>query len=1147
MDNLDGAIGFKVGLDNSQLASDSAKTKALLRGIGDSGTAQGSRIGTAFNAASGMIGMMALGAVGSIGMLGKTILDTTAKFEKFGIVLKKTLGDAKGADALTMIANFAATTPFQLDEVTGAFIKMANQGFVPTREEMIKLGDLASSTGKSFDQLGEALLDAQTGQFERLKEFGIKASANGDRVTFSFKEQKTTVENTNSAIQKYLLSLGEMKGVAGANEKISASLTGQMSNLGDKMAAMYNQIGTANKGFLYAAVGGASTLIENYETVGETIKVLIGIYGVYKVAVMAVAYGENVKAAAVARNLAIETQYAAIMATKSATTMAMMGKTAASIVMDEAKAAAILHVNAAQMKLDATTKVSMLTNPYVLGAMAVAAMAYAIYKLINMQSDLEKSQQALNDTISETKKTIEAERMEVDALFARLKAAKEQTEEYDAAKAAIFAKYGTQLKHLGDEKDALNDIAKAYKAITDESKKSADARGLAQATGEASQTAAVVTTDAKDKIQKLLQEKYKGQTGADGIGLAETYYARIVPVLDGKEKMTKEMQDLIDSFKTQTTHMTGGVVPQAYTTTSNALQEEFKRVTKAQATLDQTIANATGQFGQAESTAPAAKKINTTYALQIEGLRKEKTRIEKEIAVLKTQEGEDPMKAIIAKQGELDAINKQLGVKATEVKKKEDQIAVTREKMLTATGAELELLAKKLNLLESEKALREGMMESAIAVNKNLAMPTKGASSKSEMMDEIIRASGIDLSKAMVMKAPKVVAPEWDKLNKKIREGEEYQKEVDKDKQERLEKETTLRENILSIAQDVTGQLAAQGMLSQAEAKLIDGTLAAIKTGNLLAMAAQAAGMIISMFPQTAAAKYEEQIQKINQALRDQERLINQASRTGGEREAREKELEILKQKKAADEKALAAAQKKLDDKVFDVGPVYWDRVHKVRDLTQAVKDDQAAIEDAALALSDFLSGGIAQDGIADVIARGFEDGKTSVDDFADYMNDVLMDSAVNIFKTQYLLPDIDKFLTPVITEALKDNKISEVEKANIDKATKFVADKNKAVWDGLTGSLGGSKDDRTGSSKGITSMSQDSADELNGRFTVIQGHTFSINAGVQILAANSAGILKHLAGIKADTGRLEAIEMGIGKMQVGIDTMNLKGITIKK
>jgi hypothetical protein len=32
-------------------------------------------------------------------------------------------------------------------------------------EQMRQMGDLASSVGKSFDQLTEAILDAQTGEF----------------------------------------------------------------------------------------------------------------------------------------------------------------------------------------------------------------------------------------------------------------------------------------------------------------------------------------------------------------------------------------------------------------------------------------------------------------------------------------------------------------------------------------------------------------------------------------------------------------------------------------------------------------------------------------------------------------------------------------------------------------------------------------------------------------------------------------------------------------------------------------------------------------------------------------------------------------------------------------------------------------------
>lgn len=91
--------------------------------------------------------------------------------------------------------------------MTESYIKLVNRGFKPTREEIISLGDLASSQGKQFDQLTEALLDAQTGEFERLKEFGVKAKVSGDQVAFTFKGVTTTVSKTDDAIRAYVLSL----------------------------------------------------------------------------------------------------------------------------------------------------------------------------------------------------------------------------------------------------------------------------------------------------------------------------------------------------------------------------------------------------------------------------------------------------------------------------------------------------------------------------------------------------------------------------------------------------------------------------------------------------------------------------------------------------------------------------------------------------------------------------------------------------------------------------------------------------------------------------------------------------------------------------------------------------------------------------
>ena len=174
-------------------------------------------------------------AVGAIMSFGNKVVEARAEYEKFNAVLTNTFqSDKVGAAALNMLTDFATKTPFQLNELTGSFVKLVNRGFNPTKDELTKLGDLASSQGKGFDQLTEAMLDAQTGEFERLKEFGIKASKNGDKVKLSFKGVTKEVKNNESAIRDALMQYGEMTGVAGSMNAISQTLGGKLSNLADQ-------------------------------------------------------------------------------------------------------------------------------------------------------------------------------------------------------------------------------------------------------------------------------------------------------------------------------------------------------------------------------------------------------------------------------------------------------------------------------------------------------------------------------------------------------------------------------------------------------------------------------------------------------------------------------------------------------------------------------------------------------------------------------------------------------------------------------------------------------------------------------------------------------------------------------------------------
>jgi hypothetical protein len=204
-----------------------------------------------------------LGVAAFVGMLtnlGRSMIRVRSEFEKYEAVLTNSLGSNKKArQEMEMLQDFATKTPFSLSELTGAFVKLTNYGLKPTREELLSMGDLASSVGKGFDQLAEAIADAVTGEYERLKEFGIKARKDGELVTFTFKEQATTVDNTAESIQNYILSLGKLEGVTGAMAAISETMGGKISNLGDAWDNMLNAMGSRTGG----AVNGIVNMFTN--------------------------------------------------------------------------------------------------------------------------------------------------------------------------------------------------------------------------------------------------------------------------------------------------------------------------------------------------------------------------------------------------------------------------------------------------------------------------------------------------------------------------------------------------------------------------------------------------------------------------------------------------------------------------------------------------------------------------------------------------------------------------------------------------------------------------------------------------------------------------------------------------------------------
>jgi len=211
------------------------------------------------------------------------LINTQRTFDKLNAGLITATGSAEGAAAaFDSLQKFAKETPYGLEQSVGAFIKLTNLGLKPSEAALTSYGNTAAAMGKDLDQMIEAVADATTGEFERLKEFGIKASQENGKVSLTFKGQTTTIRNNAKEIEKYLLDLGNVD-FAGAMENRMKTLDGSIANLEDTIDGLFLKVSQSGIGdAIKAGVDGASesleTLGDNLDTVGDIALVVGAIF-----------------------------------------------------------------------------------------------------------------------------------------------------------------------------------------------------------------------------------------------------------------------------------------------------------------------------------------------------------------------------------------------------------------------------------------------------------------------------------------------------------------------------------------------------------------------------------------------------------------------------------------------------------------------------------------------------------------------------------------------------------------------------------------------------------------------------------------------------------------------------------------------------
>lgn len=655
MNTDNGKLNFATGIDNSALQSDAAQARRILRDIGKEAEQEGNRMDAAFR----RVGKTIVGVftVQQAAQFARQIVSVRGEIESLEKSFEILAGKEYGRRLFNDIKDFAVKTPMQMNDLakgaqTLLSFNIAAEEVMPTLRALgdISMGDAQrfnsltlafaqmSSTGKL---MGQDLLQMINAGFNPLS---VISEQTGKSIGTLKEEMAAGAISADMIKKAFMDATAEGGKFHGMLETQSKGIQGSISNLEGAVQDMFNKIGEQSQGIITGSIQAATELVQNYEEVGRVIAELIATVGVYKAALIA------------------------LNAIKSVSASLTAGWTAAELVHYNA----LVLVEKAQKILNAT----ILKNPYVLAAAAVAGLAYGLYKLITYQTDAEKAQERLNDATEEFEKTSNSEIAVLNIMFSRLNKAKEGTNEYRAAKEAIQKKYGDYLSNMSSEVSLLKDTAKAQRELTAAILETARAR----AQDKFLQQESDIASDKQVKALRTIREELIKEKG-EGVG--EALFEQIKSMLvayqsdpqdrDGKKYM--EFVKLLRDNGIDNGIGYGKVFSTAYLDYIEAVQAMLKAQKEAEAYFG-APSTATGSEGGEDAGGKAEvvknKKYWEDYKKEQQGLLDAMTAAE-----LQTEEAAKIRRNIADAQAQIDAYSVSKTSKSAEQEQKqENQLAV---------------------------------------------------------------------------------------------------------------------------------------------------------------------------------------------------------------------------------------------------------------------------------------------------------------------------------------------------------------------------------------------------------------------------------------------------------------------------------------
>jgi tape measure domain-containing protein len=675
------------------------------------------------------------------------IMDVRKEFQSIELSFSTLLGDAqKGKKLFADITQFATSTPMlEKDLAKGAQTLL---GFNIEAEKVMpilkQIGDISMGDSQKFESLtlafaqasstgklmGQDLLQMINAGFNPLVEISRTTGKSISELKDDMSAGKISVEMLQNAFKTATDEGGKFHGML---NNMAGGLQGAFSNLEGAVQKLFNDLGQEMEG---AFVDGANqatvainTLAENLDRVGVVMGGVAATYGTYKAMCLAVT------------------------AAQAAQTVGIGALTTA----EKAHYAWLALTQKAQALLNST----MLANPYVAAATAIAAVAAGMVYFGTRATGAEQAQKGLNDAISEQKKAEEEKNAAMQQAISLATDESKANGERSKGIQTLVAEYGPIIQKYIDEEGHLTNIIalkkelalldgkKSVSTLQGQSKQYSEYARLAEMAGKGRASMSKADNAALDKAM----EQYDAKTGGGkyAYGSARQYFASMAKGT-AKQAGTAATQANVNSFS----EGIGGM-------STKQLQEWKKRLEQAQTlSASGSLVNIQGITKGATS-----DQINAMLT-QIGGTISARSK--------KTDDG----KKSTTKGGSGKSVNDELQKQAAERERLQEELTALEQKNQDEENAALEEgLDKKLAILKTahENEIKELQKQATDWASQNKQAKMGGTTATATIGG--VQTSGLTAKQAAALMSAQTLS--GNAYNKSVKEAGEsrYQSQID--------------------------------------------------------------------------------------------------------------------------------------------------------------------------------------------------------------------------------------------------------------------------------------------------------------------------------------------------------------------------------